>query len=344
MLKHFLSMEKNSLTSKILAYKNLLITGSNGCVGQYLINWFLKNTQFRLYLMVRDRNKLPLSVQRNKRVKLIICDIRESKRYKKEISQVNYLIHTATAWGDPKRAYEVNIDAFENLLEMLDIKKLEKIIYFSTASILDSKTELMRESLIYGTEYIKTKYECFERLRKSSFAEKTFAVFPTLVFGGTLGKRSKYPVSYLTSGLEEIGKWLWLARFLKLDSKFHFIHANDIAQICGFLIKNHKEEQFRGFRKFVLGQKFISIDEAINVFLNRNKMKRYFAVPLTKKIMKILLRILPIQTTPWDSFSIKKYNFNHDPITSPETFELKSHAKSLNDILRLSKLPSCNIN
>ena len=87
-----------------------------------------------------------------------------------------------------------------------------------------------------------------------------------------------------------------------------------------------------------------SIDEAINVFLNRNKMKRYFAVPLTKKIMKILLRILPIQTTPWDSFSIKKYNFNHDPITSPETFELKSHAKSLNDILRLSKLPSCNIN
>ena len=43
-------------------------------------------------------------------------------------------------------------------------------------------------------------------------------------------KKSKYPVSYLTSGLKEIGKWLWLARFLKLDSKFHFIHANDIAQ------------------------------------------------------------------------------------------------------------------
>jgi len=227
---------------------------------------------------------------------------------------------------------------------MLDIEKLEKIIYFSTASILDTQTELMRESLIYGTEYIQTKYECFRRLRESSFAEKTFAVFPTLVFGGNLGKKSKYPVSYLTSGLKVIGKWLWLARFLKLDSKFHFIHANDIAQICGFLIKNHKEEQYRGFRKFVLGQKFISIDHAIITLLKRNNMRRYFAIPLTKKILKILLRILPIQTTPWDSFSIKKYDFNHVPITNPETFKLKSYAKSLNDILRLSKLPSCNNN
>ncbi len=327
-----------------MAYKNLLITGSNGCVGQYLIDWFLKNTQFRLYLMVRDRSKLPLSVQKDKRVKLIICDIRESNKYKKEISQVNYLIHTATAWGDPQRAYEVNIKAFEELLEMLDIKKLEKIIYFSTASILNTNTKLMRESLIYGTEYIKTKYKCFERLRESSFADKTFAVFPTLVFGGTLGKYSKYPVSYLTSGLKEIGKWLWLARFLKLDSKFHFIHAKDIAQICGFLIKNHKEAKYKGFKKFVLGQKFISIDDAINILLKRNKMKRYFAIPLTRKILKLLLRILPIETTPWDSFSIKKYDFNHVPITNPETFTLKSYAKSLNDILRLSKLPRININ
>ncbi len=294
--------------------------------------------------MVRDKSKLPISIQENKKVKLIVCDIRESNRYKKEISEINYLIHTATAWGDPKRAYEVNIKAFEELLEMLDIKKLEKIIYFSTASILDKKTELMREAFIYGTEYIQTKYKCFERLRESSFAEKTFAVFPTLVFGGTLGKKSKYPVSYLTSGLKEIKKWLWLARFFKLDSKFHFIHANDIAQICGFLIKNHKEEQYKGFRKFVLGQNFISIEEAINTLLKRNKMKRYFSIPLTKKILKILLRILPIQTTSWDSFSIKKYDFNHVPITNPETFNLKSHAKSLNDILRLSKLPSCNIN
>ena len=52
--------------------------------------------------MVRDKSKLPISFQENKKVKLMVCDIRESCKYKKEISQINYLIHTATAWGDPK--------------------------------------------------------------------------------------------------------------------------------------------------------------------------------------------------------------------------------------------------
>ena len=74
--------------------------------------------------MVRDKSKLPTYIQENKKVKLIVCDIRESNRYKKEISQINYLIHTATAWGDPKRAYEVNIKAFEELLETVSYTHL----------------------------------------------------------------------------------------------------------------------------------------------------------------------------------------------------------------------------
>ena len=48
--------------------------------------------------MVRDKSKLPISVQENKKVKLMVCDIRESNKYKNEISQINNLIHTATAW------------------------------------------------------------------------------------------------------------------------------------------------------------------------------------------------------------------------------------------------------
>ena len=77
--------------------KKLLITGSNGCVGQYLIDWFLKNSNYRLFLMVRDPNKLPVSIQKNKRINLLACDIRDCKKFKKELKEINYLIHTATA-------------------------------------------------------------------------------------------------------------------------------------------------------------------------------------------------------------------------------------------------------
>ncbi len=291
--------------------------------------------------MVRDKEKLPSSIKDNVRIKLLICDIRNCKKYKKEISKSNFLIHTATAWGDPQRAYEVNIIAFEELIGMLDKKKLEKIIYFSTASILNERAELMREALTYGTEYIQTKYKCFERLSESPFHNKTTVIFPTLVFGGELGEKSKYPTSYLTQGLIEVQKWLWLARFFKLNSKFHFIHARDIAQVCGFLISKDKSN---GFKKFILGQKAITIDEAISILLIKNGMKRYFSFTLTKGIMNFLLKFLPIQTTPWDSFSIKKYHFNHKPITNPESFGLKSYAKSLDKVLKYSKLSRCNKN
>ncbi len=311
-------------------------------MGQYLIDWFLKNSDYKINLMVRDPNKLPKYFKENKRIKLLICDLRNCKIFKKEISNINYLIHTATAWGDPKRAYEVNVKAFEDLLKLLKIKKLEKIIYFSTASILNEKTELMREALIYGTEYIQTKYQCYERLIKNDFAEKTCVIFPTLVFGGTLNKNSRFPVSYLTEGLKYVKDWLWLARFFKIESKFHFIHAKDIAQICGHIIVNTNKDQ-NEFRKYVLGQKFVTIDEAVNILLRKHELKRYFALPLNKKIIKLLLRVLPIQTTNWDIFSIKKYNFNHKPITNPESFGLKSYAKSLKDVLNLAKLPRCNI-
>ena len=327
-----------------MAYKNLLITGSNGCVGQYLIDWFLKNTEFKLYLMVRDIKKLPISVRTNKRIKLLVCDIRQSIKFRKEINKVHFFIHTATAWGDPKRAYEVNITAFEDLLKMLNRNKLEKIIYFSTASILNKQTDLMRESLIYGTEYIQTKYECYERLKKSEFAKRTIVVFPTLVFGGTLKNKSKYPISYLTQGLKEINKWLWLARFFKIESKFHFIHARDIAQICGLFLVNQTYLKNYGFKKFVLGQNHMTVDEAVEVLLERNGIRRYFAFPLTKQIIRILLKVLPIQATAWDIYSIKKYNFNHEPITNPETLGLKSYYGNLKSILNVSKLPRCNIN
>ena len=96
--------------------------------------------------------------------------------------------------------------------------------------------------------------------------------------------------------------------------------------------------------EYVIGQKYITIDEAINNFLEKTRLRRYFAITLNKEIIKLLLKVLPIQATNWDKFSIRKYHFNHKPITNPETFGLKSYAKSLKDILRLAKLSRCNIN
>ena len=38
--------------------KKVFITGASGCVGNYLIEMLLAKTDYELYLLVRDRNKL----------------------------------------------------------------------------------------------------------------------------------------------------------------------------------------------------------------------------------------------------------------------------------------------
>ena len=93
----------------------ILITGASGCVGQYIANWLIENSTSELFLWVRDPKKITSINLENPRIKILVGDLRESNKFKKEISEVNRVIHTATAWGDPKRAKEVNIDAVKNL-------------------------------------------------------------------------------------------------------------------------------------------------------------------------------------------------------------------------------------
>ena len=214
----------------------ILITGASGCVGQYIANWLIENSNSELFLWVRDPKKITSINLENPRIKVLVGDLRQSNKFKKEISEVNRVIHTATAWGDPKRAKEVNIDAVKNLLNLLNPSNIKQIIYFSTASVLDKNLNLLPEAFTHGTEYIQTKAQCLKELETHQLSTKIIAVFPTLVFGGRIDGKSDFPTSYLTQGLRDAFKWIWLARWIKVVSRFHFIHAADIAFICGHLV------------------------------------------------------------------------------------------------------------
>jgi len=320
----------------------ILITGASGCVGQYIANWLIENSSSELFLWVRDPKKITSINLENPRIKILIGDLRQSNKFKKEISEVNRVIHTATAWGDPKRAKEVNIDAVKNLLNLLNPSNIKQIIYFSTASVLDRNLKLLPEAFTYGTEYIQTKAQCLRDLESHKLATKIIAVFPTLVFGGRLDGKSKFPTSYLTGGLRDALKWIWLARWIKLFSRFHFIHAADIAFICGYLAtSNYKPVQpvtSTKIRKLVLGQPYISIDVVIQTLLKFKGMRKVPQIPLWTWLIELLTMFLPIQITNWDRFSLRQKHFIHEPVTSPETFGGISYAKTLSQVLHNSGL------
>lgn len=324
--------------------QKILITGASGCVGQYISFWLLENSKLDLYLWLRDPKKLTAIDPKNPRIKLLIGDIRESHLFKDELKQVSRVIHTATAWGDPKRAYEVNVMAVKKMLSFLNADILEQIIYFSTASILNKRLQPLPEAFKYGTEYIQTKATCLKELTNHPFAEKIIAVFPTLVFGGKIDGTSSFPTSYLTQGLSEAINWLWLARWFRAYSRFHFIHAQDIAYVCGHLATtpqpNKKLLDDKQLKFLVLAQPHLTLDNAIDDLLEWRGMSKRPRLPLWQWLINALIYFLPLDINSWDHFSIKQRHFNHDTISPPERFGGTSHAKTIREIFADSGLPT----
>ena len=322
----------------------ILVTGASGCVGQYISHWLLQHSDAELLLWLRDPSKLTAVPADHPRVRLLVGDLRDTDRFVAELATVNRVIHTATAWGDPERAEQVNVVAVKRLLQLLNPLVVEQIIYFSTASILDRDLRPLPEAQAYGTEYIQTKARCLEQLEQHPLAAKIIAVFPTLVFGGRVDGTSPYPTSYLTEGLAEASRWLWLARWLRADASFHFIHAEDIARICGqFATRPHEPNREPGqgaLRRVVMGQQAISVDDAVATLCRWRGVGRTPGIPLWPWLIETLIKILPIEVNAWDRFSIRQRHFIHDPVSPPERFGGESHAPTLETVLSDSGLPN----
>ena len=278
------------------------------------------------------------------RIRLLVGDLRDTDRFAHELASVNRVIHTATAWGDPERAEQVNVVAVKRMLALLDPSKLEQIIYFSTASVLDRHLRPLPEALGLRHGIHPNQGSLPQGSGAAPLASKVVAVFPTLVFGGRVDGTSPFPTSYLTEGLAEVSRWLWLARWLRVDASFHFIHAEDIARICGLLAtRPHEPNREPGqgaLRRVVMGQPAISVNDTVKTLCRWRGVARTPGIPLWPWLIETLIRVLPIEVNAWDRFSIRQRHFIHDPVTQPERFGGSSHAPDLATVLSDSGLPN----
>jgi nucleoside-diphosphate-sugar epimerase len=324
--------------------QRILITGASGCVGQYTAETLLRNSDAHLLLLLRDPTKLTAVAPDDPRVTLLVGDLRELGPHAEAIASAHRIIHTATAWGDPERARQVNVVAVKELLRLTDPNRLEQVIYFSTASILDRELRILPEAMAFGTEYIQTKAHCLGELERHPLAERIVAVFPTLVFGGRVIPGDPHPTSYLTAGLGEGVRWLWLARWLRAEASFHFIHAADIATVCAHLATHPhgpNPEQGQGaVRRLVLGQAAISVDEAVASLCRWRRVWRPpLGLELRGWLIEALIKLLRIDVNAWDRFSIRQRHFVHEPVSPPERFGLVSFAPSLDAVLETAGMP-----
>lgn len=245
--------------------KKVLITGGAGFIGHHLINYFLKNTNWEITSLDRldysgNLNRISDMMNRTdfktkKRVRIIYHDLRAeiNQMIKKELGEFNYVLHLAASSHvdrsieDPMAFVLDNVVATCNILNFSrSLKKLERFIYFSTDEVFGPAPK--------GINYQeRDRYNSTNPYSASKAGGEELAV----AFENTY----KMPI-YITHTMNVFGERQHPEKFIpmtinnvrnnntvivhsdknkKIPGSRHYIHANDVADGCLFLIKNSKK-------------------------------------------------------------------------------------------------------
>jgi len=307
----------------------IFLTGASGCIGHYIAETLIQETQHELFLLVRNPKKLNFNYKARAGITILQGDLQQIETYRELLKTIEVAIAIATSWGGKEECFEINVIKTLDFLNLLDLDICQQVIYFSTASILDRNNNLLPEAGEIGHDYIRTKYECYSRLSKLAIASKITTVFPTLVFGGDENK----PYSHISADLPDVMKWVSLIRWFKTDGSFHFIHAKDIAQIIKYLIDNPPTQSAE--KKLVLGNKRLTVNEAIAELCDYFNQKIYLRIPLYIWLANFFIVIFRIQMADWDRFSLTYRHFTYQNLVTPATFGLTNYCSTLQDVLKL---------
>lgn len=309
--------------------KRIFVTGASGCIGHYLAEALIEETEHELFFLVRNPDKLKFNYKARSGIHILQGDLQEIEQYSDLLKTIDVAILAATIWGGVEETYEINVVKTIALMKLLDPHQCEQVIYFSTESILNRQNQPMKEAGEIGTTYIRSKYECYSQLSKLEIAPKITTVFPTFVLGGDENK----PFSHLYAGLPDVLRWIDLIRWLKADGSFHFIHARDIAQVVRYLVDNPHITLSE--KTIVLGNRRTTVNEAIAEICNYLHKNIYFQIPLSMSLTNILIKTFNLKMQDWDRFALEYRHFTHEKTFTPATFGLTNYCSTLEEALRL---------
>ncbi|HUW71998.1 MAG TPA: NAD(P)-dependent oxidoreductase [Candidatus Humimicrobiaceae bacterium] len=252
----------------------ILITGSNGYLGRVLIKFFLDKGQKVIGI---DKNSS--ITQESSNFKFCQIDLRSAQNFPelKKLLPVDVFIHAAFLLRtrmNPNKTLKGNLSLCENVFKLCFESNIPKLIYFSSAAI-------------YGA-YPKNQLDYFfkesdpQREEESAYGWQK-ALSENLLSGlyGKSNKRTRVIVLRLASAVGDswkkeeskkislLGFFQKLPFILKSSNKFsrQFIHENDVARACEFLISKQLDSDYEVFN--LAPPDYLTIDEIAEILKKR---------------------------------------------------------------------------
>lgn len=315
--------------------ENIFITGASGCIGHYVLDRLFNDPNYQLFLLIRDPKRLKFDPTKFNNLTLVMGDLENIGDQKAILSKIDKIIHIATAWGDSDLSTQVNKDKTFEMLDLCDPKRLRKIIYFSTASILGKDNKPLIEAETFGTGYVRSKYRTYMALKNSKYEPILYTVFPTLVFGGD----ETHPYSHISEGLIPNIHWAKWLRYIYMDARFHFLHAHDIAGVVCHILANNPAT-----KDLALGNPVMKGKEVISEICKSFDIPVPFQLKLNATFIFFLIWALRIKIAPWDRFCFKNPFFEYT-VVNPSTFGLKTKFPTLKSVIEdLKSQPKWKLN
>ncbi len=299
--------------------KKIFVTGISGCIGHYLFDVLKNHQDHEFYFLVRNPDKLRFDPKAFPNANIIHDGLHNIEKYAPLLKETDYLIHLAAQWGGSKLNYDFTLSLFN----LLNPDRCEKVIYFSTASILGPDNRPSKDADRFGRLYIKSKYQFFKKLPELKIYSRVTTLFPTWVLGGDEG----HPYSHASSGILKVRRWLWLLKFFTVDLSFHFIHARDISLIVDHLLKNNLKE-----KEFILGNHAISADEFIRKTCRFFNQHAPFKIAIPLSLVKAFDFLGGGRLHSWDKYCLDRKHFVYDTVNAA-SFGIKSDLENLEQIL-----------
>lgn len=297
----------------------ILVTGATGCVGRYLIDALLAQTGDELLLLLRNPAALPAHLHSHPRIRFRLHDMARDVPPLDDLPPIRAAILVATAWGGPD-AVQVIRDANLAIADLLIATGCPRILYFSTASVLDRDGALLEVARDQGTDYIRGKFALTEAMESRATQTGIIGLFPTLVIGGSAD--GSVPMSHFARLLHQIRPWAWLARFLDASAKLHIIHAADIARICAHLAVQPALPTPPTPQRLVLGNPASTLDALVRAYLAHTGHRRRALIRLRPGLAEALIWLFRIRLSPWDRHCMRHPDQSYSSALNPADFGL----------------------